>query len=225
MPKYFLFSTLLIFVLCIFMSQFLGVLPTWFPNSTYVVLSVFNETLLRASHVDILCNVSFILISTSFQVLADVPSYERLNLNIENELFNPQNSLFDCQRILVYFSCSIFKVHNFERNRHFLILKKANERSFSHVLFSLLEMMVDEHITLVPLLSDCRPDNLKIKWKRRRLLQAGWSFTHGQRARLLKNSSPLPKPNQNGIIFKRASHTAEGPVFWIGPSWILENIL
>ena len=24
-------------------------------------------------------------------------------------------------------------------------------------------MMVDEHITLFPLLSDCRPDNLKIK--------------------------------------------------------------
>ena len=44
----------------------------WFPNSMYTVLSVFNESLLRASHVDILCNVSIILISTSFQVLADV---------------------------------------------------------------------------------------------------------------------------------------------------------
>ena len=82
-------------------------------------------------------------------------------------------------------------------------------------------------VSLFSILLDCRPDNLKIKRKRRRLLEAGWSFAHGQRARLLKNSSPLPKPNQNGIIFKRAdpSHTAKGPVFWISSSWILENIL
>ena len=31
--------------------------------------------------------------------------------------------------------------HNFGRNRYFLILKKANESSFSLVLFSLLEMI------------------------------------------------------------------------------------
>ena len=38
----------------------------------YTVLSVFKESLLYVSHVDILCRVSFILVSTSFQVFADV---------------------------------------------------------------------------------------------------------------------------------------------------------
>ena len=83
-------------------------------------------------------------------------------------------------------------------------------------------------MSLFSILLDYRPDNLKIKRKRRRLRQAGWSLAHqNRRARLLKNSSPLPKPNQNGIVFKRAdpSHTAKGPVSWIRPSWILENIL
>ena len=40
-------------------------------------------------------------------------------------------------------------------------------------LLFLCSMIVDEHITLFPLFSDCRPDNLKIKRKRRCLLQAG----------------------------------------------------
>ena len=56
-------------------------------------------------------------------------------------LFNPQNSLFDYLHILVHFRCSISNVHNFGRNRHFLIFKKANESSFSLVSFSSLEMI------------------------------------------------------------------------------------
>ena len=38
------------------------------------------------------------------------------------------------------FRCPILNIHNFGRNRHFLILK-ANESSYSPVLFSLLKMI------------------------------------------------------------------------------------
>ena len=99
------------------------------------------------------------------------------------------------------------------------------EQQQTHRLATLLflcSMMVDEHIRIFPLLSDCRPENLYIKWKRRRLLQASWSLVHPTtRMRLLKNRSPLPKSNQNGIIFKRADPSLTQPK---GPSLELVHL-
>ena len=56
---------------------------------------------------------------------------------IEDEIYDFIDFLMD-----VYFQCSILNDHNFGRNRHVLILQKANENLFSLVLFSLLPKMI-----------------------------------------------------------------------------------
>ena len=52
------------------MFKFFKVLSHWLPNSIYTVLSVFNESLFRANHLDIFRNKSNIFDSTSCYVLA-----------------------------------------------------------------------------------------------------------------------------------------------------------
>ena len=54
----------------------------------------------------------------------------------------PKIKLFDCRHILMHFQYSILNFHNFGKNQHFLILKKANKSSFSLVLFSIFEIIV-----------------------------------------------------------------------------------
>ena len=51
-------------------------------NSMYAVLSVFKESFLWASYVDILCRVSFNLVSTCFQVFADVTTAYRQRMKL-----------------------------------------------------------------------------------------------------------------------------------------------
>ena len=41
-----------------------------------------------------------------------------------------------------HFQCSTLNFHNFGRNQHFLILKKANKSSFSLVLSSIFEILL-----------------------------------------------------------------------------------
>ena len=41
----------------------------------------------------------------------------------------------------VYFRCSILNFYNFGRNKHVIIIKKANDSYFSQVLFSIFEII------------------------------------------------------------------------------------
>ena len=55
----------------------------------------------------------------------------------------------------VHFRCSISNVHNFGRNRHFLILEKANESSLALVSFSLLVVINIKDQNYVILYNNC----------------------------------------------------------------------